>query len=305
MYNEKRKIEYSNYCRSNGDTRDERFFINVFNYCEEFENRFGKDLSDFTKEEIAEMYSDTKRFRTLNILIVKHSQYSRYADWTNPNNEFHFYDRDDLVKFITIEDRNSRIVTREEFMEVVYSMINSMDQLLLMSIFEGIKGKDFQDLLNLKTQDVNLKGGFAIISTRERGIVSLSNELVEIIKKCLDEKVFTNASGVEYAYDKKDYVYSYRGLGEDIRKLKSDDASHKLRVHYKYIVKDSAIKRLSVVDLQESGKIWFVKDQAAQERMTPLEFVELPSTVSKLRNQFGMNFYRKSLFLNKYRDFLK
>jgi len=306
MYNVDKKLEYEEYCHKNGDTRSFKYFEYLFDYCEEFEIEFGKDVSEFTSEEISKMYSDDKKFKTLNVLIVKNSQYNRYANWaTDGNSSFAEYTRDVLRRFVNIEDRNKKIVTREDVLEVVDSFINYSDQLLVLGIFEGLKGNNFRDLLNIKIQNVNFTINTVDIESRLDGFVHISDKLAGIIKKCMSERGYTNTLGFEYAYEPSDYIYKYRSLNDDIRTLDPDDASHKLRTHYNYVTKDTKLKDISVVDLQESGKIWFMWCAAEYNGVTPLDFAIERSTAPLVRNQFGMSFYRKGLFLKKYRDFLE
>ena len=304
MFNEKRKYQYADHCITNGDTRSIRYYEVMFEYCEEFEYEFGKDLCEFSDSEIAEMYGSHHKFRTLNILIVKQSQYRRYADWANENNCFRNFKREDLVQFVNIEDRDKRIITRDELMGVVNSMINCMDKLLILSIFEGLKGRNFQDLLGITIHDVNFERSFVVVKSR-KGIVEISRELNDIIRKCLLENIYVDSAGHEFVYENSEYVYKYRSLIDDIRSVDPDDASHKLRVHYAWINADTRLRDISVVDLQESGKIWYICSSAEEEGITPLEYLDKRSTSKELCRQFGMNFYRKGLFLKKYRDFLE
>ena len=305
MYNKEKKMQYAKYCRENGDTRNDKYFEYMFNYCEEFEIRFGKDVSEFELAEILEMYSEPHKFKTLNTLIVKHSQYSRYAAWANKDNNYKHITRRTLTHFVNTENRDKHIVLRQDVLSVVEKIPNCMDQFLILGIFEGLKSRNFEDLLNLKIEDVDLKNRYVLIRNRPDKFVPISNELASIINKCETEREFVNADGRTFIYDHDDYVYKYRGTIDDIRKLEPTDRSHKIRVHYIYITKGTRLEDISTVDLQESGKIWFVNEMARIEGVTGLQFMDDSKTNKQLVNQYGISFFRKGLFIRKYRDYLE
>ena len=271
----------------------------MFGYCEEFEIEFGKDVSEFSKKEIETMYGSHKKFKTFNTLIVKHSQYSRYARWFNKNNKYNLIKRDDLTAFVNVEYRNERIVLREDVLRVVDSMINYMDKLLILGIFEGLKGNRFEDFINIRIHDVDFKTHTIHIGSRPMKYIKISKELADIIDRCRTEKVFTSVSGYERYYDNSDYIYKYntKKSDDDIRNAESIELSHKIRTHYAYAMTNTIIDNVSIVDLQESGKIWFVNQQADEDGCTPLEWACSKKAPQIICNQYGMKFYRKSLFV--------
>ncbi|GAA0122800.1 hypothetical protein UT300018_21170 [Clostridium faecium] len=168
-------------------------YINIFkNVLELEEHVFKKDLYDFTKDEIK---NTLKAFnaKTYNSITSKYSlikKYIKYAEEMKIKRcVMNFSIKADEIKdLICNEDLKNRYCTRTELNKALSEkLINGSDKAIFILLFEGIMGKAYFDLLNLKTHQIDLDN--KIIRLKDK-IVNISNFTKEILLETINEDIY-------------------------------------------------------------------------------------------------------------------
>lgn len=167
MYNSDRKERYLEYA-SQKYTPD--YCVNirsVFNMAENDEVVLDKDLADFSREDISNlyathMYGDKYTYASIN------SRLSSYCQWCLENslvrdgcNHFLEFTITDLERYVNVRINKNKYLTRKEFYELVKQLQNSRDQFILTCLFEFGKSDQFSDILTLKISDIDKEKGVA------------------------------------------------------------------------------------------------------------------------------------------------
>lgn len=139
------------------------YMTNIFNKAEKFEEMYGCDLYDFHMDNIIEFYksfctSSVTSLRTLN------SQLDIYARWAMERNlikdhQNHYAEIgvDTLANScINKSLATAKTITREELIHILNgdAVHNVADKVLLLGIFEGVSGFQYDDIINLKAEDL-------------------------------------------------------------------------------------------------------------------------------------------------------
>lgn len=285
------------------------FLLKQFNKAQTFETSEGKDLCNFTKHEILNMY---KTFNTssLNFLTVINSHFSLYTQWClyqnlvdDCQNHFAEIQRDNLTLCINMLGIKKATITRNVLRNWIQQMPNPADAFIMIALFEGIKGKEFCEIVNLKMSDFD--GNKVKLCTGRELVVS--DELVNLAA----------ISDQTYEY------YSISGKGEKIVKLNDENLIIKnypnvepitdtfqigrriyrrLLRSYDYLGVSAWMKPNSLV---ESGKIDYINRRSKELGMTAREYLFSPY-VKEVEDRYGYDMSRLKLsFLSKYEDFLE
>lgn len=125
-----------------------------------FENKYGKDLSEFTPEEINGLLKDKSSgsFKTLETLFPFCRQYARFiGEETGVRNDYLItLSYDDLRNIVPekMEEDGSRAISREVVLGVCTTLENPRDKVLVLGLFEGISGKQMSEFLEIRPEDV-------------------------------------------------------------------------------------------------------------------------------------------------------
>ena len=156
-----------------------RWWERVFEKSYGFENIRQKDLYSFTVSEILEFYKFLD-IGTITPLIVYNSNLIKYAQWalnenliTDGQNHFDELINESLYTCINKSKINASILSHEQFMELIHTKIkNEQDKYVFFCLYEGIKGKDYQEIIDLKLSDIDEKNSVAHLSTGREVYVS-------------------------------------------------------------------------------------------------------------------------------------
>lgn len=146
----------------------------IFRRVDEYEEVYGKDLCDFTPEQIKMMYK-AYGYSVLESLKVANSWYKKYADWCGrgDDNPFATLKESDLAALI---DNENTIVSEKKILQWCSELPNPSDRFLLLGLFEGIKGENFRDFVNLTVYDLYPQEGKIFI--HGRGKLPFSGRLI-------------------------------------------------------------------------------------------------------------------------------
>lgn len=182
MYNQEQKEKFAKeYLRSKVIARTSLYAI--LKKTEPFEEKYNKDVSDFTKDEILDMFAKFKA-KSINSLlnycvVLKH--YSRWITGNIENNAFETIEKADLAKLVSKDA--ILLLTREELDDIESQLLNWSDKAIVELLWEGVAGKSMVDLLAVSVECV--RGDILYVNGKE---YAMTDRLKEILPKAFTEE---------------------------------------------------------------------------------------------------------------------
>lgn len=281
----------------------ERLFSNV----SEMENRLDKDVCNFTYYEIEEYY---KLFNTssLDTLVVVNSHFSMYTQWClqkslvmDSQNHFLEFELHNLKDCLNKALYNMKYVTREIVLKWVDELPNPKDQFVILGLFEGIKGKDFCELANLRRRDIN-GNTLKLCTDRE---IKVSNKLISIINDCINEDKYYSISGKGVKtmplIDKGFIIKDYPNARDDVSDFQRGRKIYTgvMRI-LKYFDVDNFISANSI---NESGKIQMIKERSKALGMSCKDYI-YSDNITEVEKKYNYRIVR-SIFWLKNSEYLE
>ena len=286
---------------------DKYFLPNLFKKSEEFELRLNKDVCNFTKMEIADMFK-IFGFTSIESVRVNINGYALYTDWCmrqgfvdDSQNHFREIDVNYMSKLINVQVRQMKIVDREQTVEWMMALPNPSDQFIFLGMFEGIKGKDYKEFYELTGDDIDVDGH--LINIYGRGKLQFSSMLCNIgIVSYKTEKFYPMGGAMERSGL---FIPSNKVIKDFPNVKESVDDFRKGRRMYSRILR--SMKYLGIDDyfdsntLVNSGIIEMVRKESETLNMSKSEYVETHLNI--INERFGKN-YNKYSFTTKFGDYL-
>jgi len=287
MYNEDLKREFiSTYSE---DTH--KFYERVFYNSAPLEKELGKDVYEFSTEEVEKVLYDL-RPPTIASSRANASILRTYFNWAIRRGMTMVNALDDcrgyewFKKFVVTGIK--LYVSASELMEIEDYCINAQDAVIYRLLFEGVYGKGCSELINLTRSDVDFDN--KILTLRDGDSVrklNVSLRCIELIKDALNEEVYMKKNGES---DVKDNQREYFVLSESdyvIRPIKSRNVSQNINNmivtrRVKLINELFGYPKLTPKNIQRSGMIHMFKEMGAN----PDEITELH--YQKIANRFGL-----------------
>lgn len=237
---------------------------NVFYKTELVESVLGKDLYEFSLDELGKAIENTNP-HTRNVAMSTGRFISQYITWAIEPPERIRKNALNPLKGVTSEfydkliDKTRKIHhSYEEFLELLSQLDNSQDAALLFLFWEGIIGERFSQIQALKLSDVNFDNSTIYVKERDED-VSVDPECLKYIEKANDEKTY-------YYYNMKTKEITEKELlpSEYIFKnVKSPRASENQMIGMSVIYNRIHTMKelleteyLSPQSLRQSGMIW-------------------------------------------------
>lgn len=165
------------------------------------EKELGKGISTFDKEDMKKVLSDFKA-NNINTLAAYNSSLSRYLefcvnkDFVNKNvsKEFSIKELHDYISSETY-------LSEKKLRRIEDQLANYQDAVILRLIFEGVSGRGFTELLNLRKQDINYETNTLHLRNEVKPSVMVSRDIVvsdraiELIKGAIDQKKYYKLNG--------------------------------------------------------------------------------------------------------------
>ena len=268
MYNSLQKQDFI-------DNRDKksayRYVENLFDKTEEYEKILNKDVCNFTRKEIEDMLigfcSDS--VLTLKTYLSLLSSYTNYccAHQLSRDNINH-YEEIDTAKFPSYVNQfaySRHVILRERVLDWVEELYVPSDKFLVLALYEGIKGNDYEELFSLTLDDIN----------KDTHQIKLCTGKVIVASKKLVEIAFLSGTTYEVAYAKRDIIYM------DVPNIikprnnvsNNDDAHARLRITKQLarIKKELNTPEVSFTNLYKSGFMWQLRELCANKGYDPIE----------------------------------
>lgn len=283
-------------------------YIDVqFRKSSEMEYELDKDISNWTVYEIIEYYKllNITSYESLMCINGIFSQYTQFCLENSmvKDNQNHFLEctSEVLSGCLNKSILDKKIVTKKTVLNWVDELPNPKDQFVLLSLFEFGKSKDYKDIVNVRTEDLDEKNNKLKLSDRD---VNISNKLIEIIYDCKEEEKYYSISGkgskimplVDYGFIIKSYPNQNINLSDFQKGRNIYMACQRI---FDYLgIQDY----MSPNSIAESGKLHMIKERAKELRITPVQYL-YSDYIKEVEEQFGCIITR-SVYAKKYEEYL-
>lgn len=176
-------------------------YINSIN---EWENRFEKSLTDFTLQEVKTMlrgfrFTSEASYYTVLSILTKYTDFA-CSRLSKPICQIRLIDAGDAEDIINNMAVENKYITRDELFEVFRSNQgihdrykgeegdDSVGKLLMCLLFEGIRGRDYQDIIKLKIQDIDFENKRIYISSLDSYVEIQDSRSWSLIERVSTEK---------------------------------------------------------------------------------------------------------------------
>lgn len=285
-----------------------RWWERVFEKSYMFEKIKNKDLYNFTTPDIMEFYKFLD-IGTLAPLIIYNSNLVKYAQWAlnesliiDGQNHFNELTSDILVNCLNITKTQQSILSYEAFMDLINrKIVNDQDKFIFFCLFEGIKGKNYQEIVDMKLSDIDEDN--LVIHLSSGRDINVSREFIEICKKADKQTIYVGLIGNE--------IERKLVPGVGIIKEKSNSQGKDLnRTVYNAIVRNiaSVFELADVVtakSIRDSGLIYYLNKRAEKLDVPVSELVYNLDNWRDLIDKYQFNPDARKRWLLQYKDFLK
>ena len=277
----------------------------LFRRLEHFEKNANKDCSQFTKEEILKIFTEIKSRSVYTLLnnVVILKAYCRYVQYYHKINTTNAYEE------ITIEDlhpcvdkKASRLLSREEVIEIEDNLLNYTDAAIVECLFSGISGDSMRDITELERTMLD-KVNKCLIFPDGR-VFDIEDRLVDLLDKAFDEENYL-------CYGETLRVKKLIGKG---RLFKDRDNAHasdsddrRFRAVYRKIQiarEHVGIKELTMKTLTASGFLYYLQNGM---KSTGLELKQFLKTElgERLMDRYGYTSeFRIDNVSHRYRQYI-
>ena len=268
----------------------------------EMENRLGKDVATFSKDEILELYKSMHRTSPDSAFFM-HSQMQQYAWWYCVNidesvkNAYLTITKEDILSCIDDSENDMAYITREKLIDIIEDLPNPGDQFVCIALFEGIGavGNQFEELADLTMDDFDMNH-VRLCTGRILEVSPLLVEIAQLASNTVCMKSFGDQRTMNYdASDDRILKRraNARGTGENADMRRILNITVRVREH-------TGIQSLKSKMLTNSGRIDMLKRLMKEQDMTdPLECLKANRVI--IEHRYG-KLNSLSKFVNKYRE---
>ena len=293
--------------------RDRKYGVVLwFDNFEKFENKFGKDLSQFTEEEILEGYREESSWNSLAFFRNVNIRFSHYTNWYKENideqtvNAYSEIPMSSLAS-IALGKQKIDIVTRKDLDLICAALVNPRDQYSIVALFEGLRGSHYSEILDLRINDVDFENLTVFVERRGKSI-KISQKLADIISNAYKTYTYllgNGRSGFRALSDLQDgKVYHITSNSVESADPVSRGRTFQRAVDRALFDSSNGTLDISLTRIQDSGIIEFIKTRAKELGITPKEYFEEKNPTVEIYEQYN-KLFRKDIFWYKYGDYLK
>lgn len=314
-YEEERKNRYLDYRRENGQRVNDRTFFSVTVRTEEEK---GKDICEFTKDEILDFYKSVLS-TSVEYLLNMTSFLNQYTDWTimesiNPDGINHYkeIELENLNNCINRQAIDNSFISREMLNMFVdnwhngrYDCMNGCDLSIIYLLFEGIGGKRYEDILNITFNNVDYKKKTVTILNGTE--ITVSDKCLELLKEASKDEKYYLPDGREFNFLDDKIVRSYRKDQVSYDTVNPVSRIHTLRDRVEKVLNNLGIMNVTLKGIQSWGQVDYVKELIRLNKITPdniREFVLSPECEKEFKVRFDKKNVVMNRFYEKYKEYL-
>lgn len=280
-----------------------RWWERVFEKTYILENKYNKDLANFTTEQIIEFYKFLD-VNSLESLMVYNINLIKYGNWAlgehiivDGQNHFLEINNEHLAACINTLELGKSILTYKELRQLMGQLYNDQDRFIFFCLFEGIKGKDYAEILALKMSDIN--GNQVQLIDRT---ITVSDDFVAIAKEADKELEYITLTQrpIELIPSLTIYKEKFNSRGIDPG-----------RTIYSTLVRGiqmaGATSAITTSSIYNSGLIHYLNKLATDQKVsveTLLEDMKYRTMVQPILDKYRFNINIKKRFMLKYKEYL-
>ena len=247
-------------------------------------------------------------FFTIAPLVVYNTNSVQYAQWalnenliTDGQNHFDVIDIQILNTCVSKDKLRQSILTYDKFKDLIMRrIINDQDRFVFFCLFEGIKGKDYQDIINMEFSDIDEVEKTVLIKDKK---IKVPQGFINIARDADKQEDYETLTGNHMKIDLLP--------GDKIYKLKYNstqgDAS---RAIYNTILRNiKSLKQLSesvsAKSITESGMIHYLNLRAKELNQSVEYLLFHPITCQDIISKYHFNIGTRKRWLLQYDEFVK
>lgn len=309
MYNEERKKRYIK-IKEDAVTLPYRSLELLFEKTEPFEEKNGRDVCEWTTQEIMEYYKYRDAY-SLSSLVVCNSNLTQYTNWCLtetlvPDGQNHYQEiRPDMLESCVNKEFLSKlIISREDIVRIIDELLNYTDRYMMLAFFEGICGIRYSEMVNATIDDIDGD----VISLCSGRVIPISDKLKEIAEFAVAEESYQT-----YGPSGKCIKYSDLNPSGAIFKVVkknrpiADDSSMVQIVCRRFVKALDYLglpKRMTIKNMILSGKINFIKEIMEREGKSIEEVIV--DNRDEINARYNIDQIKSSaVFLRKYRQYFE
>lgn len=311
IYNKETKIRFME--EINLDKYPPRWWERIFENAYIFEEKKQKDLYAFTTPEIIEFYKFIEA-KTLTSLVIMNTNIIKYGDWALQNNLI--FDGQNHFCEVTMEMLNqcvskvstlTPLTTFKGFLDFIYEIKNDQDKFIFMAMFEGIKGKQYEEIIKLQLSDIDETNNMVKLCTGRT--MTVSPEFIQICKRA---DMQTHYLALSEEIEKEDLLE--RPLTPSIYIYKEKANSRGIntpRTVFNTVVRNIAYmgydnKSLTVKMIRDYGLICHLNDRAAKHKMHTIDMLYGDrSLFEDIIDKYYFNISTKKRFILEYEEYFQ
>lgn len=238
----------------------------VFRKTEPFEEKFRKDASQFTREEILNMFAKFKSKSTNSLLnyaiILKH-----YSRLMCGENKYESITKADVVDLI---DKSGNILlSREELDDIEAQLLNWSDKAIVELLWEGVSGKNMIDIYSVSEECI--QGDTLHVNGKE---FPLTDKLRELLPKAFAEEEIMS-------YGNTMRIVEVQGKGRLYKERSNTRGVDSEDIHFRYFYRKIQIFReyldlqgLTMKNLSASGMFYYLQLGIKETGLALREFLK-------------------------------
>ena len=161
----------------------------LFRKIQSYEEQLNKDACEFTMDEAIAMYKGLKS-RSVYTLLNNNVMLKAYCAWQKHYNGCNV---ESVFENITIEDlrpcideKASKLLTREEITEIEEQLLNVTDAAIVECLFQGIAGPSMRDITSLDRNMLDKQNKCLIFP--DGRVFDISEKLCELLEEAFEEE---------------------------------------------------------------------------------------------------------------------
>jgi len=281
-------------------SEDEKMaFDIVFKKLEAFEEQLNKDLCNLDINEIVNLLHNINANSIESIAGIL-SVLTTYTDFcitegytsSKINNYKQFSDRKMLGKYINQPVNENKYLKDKKELQLLKNICgNAQDEVLLALLWEGIMGTHkFDEIRNLKIEDVDFNNNEIHISGKRERIIKVEIETIESIKDAIEEKYY-----IENSLEQKELLntpYVVRPIKDKKTNKKLTSIAIKNRINRISSLYENPY--ITPINIYKSGMIYYIKKIMQNKRFE--KFNEVPSYMLRpILERYGIRYTSQNI----------
>ena len=268
----------------------------VFRNTEPFEEKLNKDVSQFTREEILDMFAQF-RAKSVNSLLNYAIILKHYSRLMRGENEYESITKADVVDLI---DKSGNILlSREELDDIEAQLLNWSDKAIVELLFNGISGKNMEDIYSVSEECV--QGNILCVNGKE---FPLTDRLRELLPKAFaEEEIMSYGNTMKIVeVNGKGRIYKERpnARGIDTEDSRFRWVYRRIQLFRNYL----DLPGLTMKNIQSSG-LWYYLNLGMKETGLDARSFLKTKDGEKLAKRYGFSDYWVDNICAKYEQYLR